>query len=212
MCKTTGAAIVAIGVGLIMVIAFMGVTRRTSRQPVPTHTVIMCFDRSGSARAGLPASVLAAARIMTTLNARHTTVICYRMDRACTEFYAGKPLHSREATTELLIQYLKELPEDMTYPALFWEEMASRFGHLVTPITIVCFTDGENDDQSLESRRAIRDAAAILARNEFLRVMLVGLYPETRKEARNAFAAFGDRLTLTSFNDCQISTPTMTAH
>ncbi|HEY3377904.1 MAG TPA: hypothetical protein VGL77_10475 [Armatimonadota bacterium] len=186
-------------IGLVLGIATLVWVSTTPPQPHgQVSEVIFCLDRSGSARNLLPSYVMSTARTMSLLDERKARVTCYRLDRGCAEFYAGAPLHSREATTEMLVKYLHDLPAENTCPAYFWREMARRYGKTTRPAIILCYTDGDNDDASPEALRTMRQAVGILGGNPNIQVVIVGPLPENRAGLRTVFSPLGERFSIIS--------------
>lgn len=122
----------------------------------------------------------------------------FRVDHSALEFFDGQPPSSRDSLVHILIQSLRKPPAAPgTRPSLFWNAAVARVAKAQVPVVIVYYSDGQDDDASVNSRRVTRQAALALAKNPYvIKVAVIGAEPETWARIRADFAPLGERLLL----------------
>jgi hypothetical protein len=187
---------------LILLIACLFAAGCTGRTPggAPTHSApparLHCYlglDASQSARPHLGRYTLLSGQIASRLNADTDRLTLFRLDDHVTEFSDKPATGSMEATLTAITQNVQQVsPGHGTFPAKFWEEIAQRAAQSEDAVVIL-FTDGDNDDQRAASEKAIRSAAARLAKNPHVKaVILCGVERRNYASLHTAFAPLGE--------------------
>jgi len=179
--------------GGVCVVAGLFLAFRLLTGPHPAPRAPLCLvigsDNSRSNRTQAGAGALSAARLGSEL-ASSDTLTLVRVNATAEEYFAGPPPVSRTQTLEIILNALKDAPPRKgTFPLLFWRDVAERCAQADAPVFAVFYTDGENDDQSAQTRSALRKVIRELAADKHLRfVALVGAKPQTRAGLRRDFA------------------------
>ena len=168
--------------------------------------VILDTDVSKSTAKYLPAFAALNSEIVGRLDPDKDFVTAYAMDRENRCYIDDRAPDSLDKFQEVTIHALS-IPPDRpgTYPAVAWAAIADKAdktaGH---DIEIVVATDGDDDQNSRASRKAVRAAAARLAANARVSaVAVVGVSPENWGEVARELAPLKGRLRI--FGRRQIS-------
>lgn len=174
-----------------------------ARSSAPGVRVFAGFDVSGSMHPRLAAAALAGSRLAGRLDPGRDTLTLYRVDRQTEEFQDGPAPDSGAGLQREIVAALRKEPvRPGTFPASFWAETARRAKAETRPVSIILFSDGDNDDQRPEAAQAIRRAAADMAQNPHVtNVSVCGVSPGNRAALRDTFAPLGGRFELLNLSE-----------
>ena len=132
----------------------------------------------------------------------------FRVERQTEEIYAGPAVDASQLLPQV-VSGVKPRPEvSQTFPAAFWQQTASLAKKAPGPVVVLLLTDGDNDDQTPEAKRAIKAAASALAACPNTRsVVVAGVSRQNRAWLREALEpALGGRLQLLAPEQMSVDT------
>lgn len=175
-----------------LVIGCSGVGQDRASRPV--H-LILATDTSGGCLPYLPAFAALESDIVAGLDPDRDTVAAYRMDDRTQCYYDDGAPESADDFDELLIKDLSTpAAKPGTYSALCWTTICQKAKTTPDDQEVVVMTDGDNDDASPASSKAIRVAAKGLATNRHvLAVAIVGVASEDWQTLSDEFAPLGEK-------------------
>lgn len=170
--------------------------------PRPASTTIVGIDTSGSAQRFLGAYATTTGALATMARPDKDRLYVYSFDRQARELYGPEPPFQTEEFAVKLVERLETAAGLGTHPAAFFEAAVRRAEESDLPITILCLTDGGNDDLSRRAVESLRTSAKSLSENPKVRtVAFAGVVPGQREAIRNAMTALGDKLRFVEFED-----------
>jgi hypothetical protein len=95
-----------------------------------------------------------------------------------------------------LDQNVRRRTSQRTRPAVFWEQMASRYGNTQSLVRIAYFTDGGND--WADEKKRVAAAASRLSGNPNLFITIAGVNPDQRTWLEDAFRPLDKRFLISS--------------
>lgn len=172
--------------------------------------VFAALDASASWRPGLAATASLCAQQAGELNPAADQLTLYRLDDRLQEFSSGPAPDDPDTIQQTLnTQLLAVSPGRGTFPARFWTTVANRAQTDHCPAVIELFSDGDNDDQTAQSKHAICGAVRKLAANPRVRsVCLFGVQPRNWAYWRDCLRPLGDRAHL--FSPTELSSDIVT--
>lgn len=176
---------------VVLAIALFGC--RGQRAPI---TVIAGADASGSARRHLSSYVQSLSTIGSALQPRLDTLFVFRYDFDAAEIFGPEPPYDPEDFTSSLVhRFSGDAPQRGTRPAEFLAAAARLAENATSPVTIICLTDGGNDDLTPAGQDAMLAVARDLAANPKVRLVLfAGCLPGTREKLRDLLKPLGRKL------------------
>lgn len=165
-------------------------------QPRAPLSVIAGIDASDSTRPYLSAYVLSLSSVAMSLDDRSDAMTVLRFDRTCSEIYGPIPPASSEEFQAQMVHYLRAGAKRRgTLPEFFYEQAAQLAAHASTKTVILCYTDGDIDDQSRTAEAEMKEAAVELAANsKVCAVIVTGTLPGAREQIRLLMAPLGPKL------------------
>jgi hypothetical protein len=168
---------------------------RSGSQVSGPITLYAGIDDSLSQTQRLGASKLFVSRVSGRLAQDRDRLIVYRAGHVTEEIYNNAPRSMERMLQTLNHELSAPDPRPGTFPEPFWTSVAANAIVPGAPIIVVFCSDGENSDQTEVSRRAIKDAGAVLARSPRVRaVLVVGIRAGQRGYLRDCLAPLGDRV------------------
>lgn len=164
--------------------------------PARPLRVFAGIDTSVGARAHLAGYALVVSEAAEVLRPGLDTLTLYRVDRRTAEFSDRPAAGDAEATLAAIADEVRHPPAGpRTLPEGFWATVQKRAASgSEGNVVIVLASDGDNDNQSAASKRALRAAGSALARNPRVRaVVLCGVSSANRAYLRDCFAALDER-------------------
>ena len=185
---------------LALLVLASGCGHRISTPDVPARHLYVGLDTSVSFRRYLGQSVTLCSRQGLMLNPDCDKMTVYRMDSNMREFYDNAaPESGSRFQRSLITEAAAESAARGTFPSLFWKAVAARIPADSGSVTIEIFSDGDNDDETAQSRAEITAAAQQLSANpHVVSVSIFGADPRNWAVLRGEFAALGDRFHLCS--------------
>lgn len=184
----------------LAVLGLSGCGTSPSGPTAPARHVYAGLDTSGSWRPYLGLSATLCAGQVVNLEPGRDKLTLYRMDSTTREFSDGLAPESGDDLQSVIVTEVQaKSTASGTFPARFWQAVAERTDADPIPAVVEAFTDGDNDDLSAQSSKAIQDAVKRLAANPHVEsVCIFGAAPRNWATLRAEFAPLGSRFHLCS--------------
>lgn len=174
----------------------------------PPQHVVIGWDTSGSNREVLPAQVRAGIRLIRRLSPDRDYLSLYRVDATTQELFDNPPLASRDQLQTLLFQELRTpAKQPGTHPGTFWVIVSARARSSQRPLTVVFFTDGEDEQPGALTSSQKAAIEELAANRRVVKITIVGVKSETRASLRRALAPLGNRLEIRGSGELRSDLP-----